>query len=71
MNSGLVVMGDDLFLEAMGSNPRAIYRMDTAFFTLNCCNNCIVCLKRLKINKKRPGLADLKKFSFKVKQLLV
>ena len=31
------------------------------FFTLNCCKNCIVCLKRLKINEKRPGLAHLKK----------
>ena len=29
------------------------------FFTLICCKNWIVCLKRPKINKKRPGLACL------------
>ena len=28
------------------------------FFTLICCKNCIVCLKRLKINKKEAGLAN-------------
>ena len=28
------------------------------FFTLICCKNCFVCLKRLKINKKRPGLTQ-------------
>ena len=29
------------------------------FFTLICYKKCIVCLKRLKINKKRPGLARM------------
>ena len=32
--------------------------LDGHFFTDICCKNCNdVCLKRLKINKKRPGLA--------------
>ena len=30
------------------------------FFTLICCKNCIVCLKRLKIKEKEAGLAHLK-----------
>ena len=38
-------------------------------FTLICCKNCIdVCLKRPKINKKRPGLAHFfKKCAEKMK----
>ena len=32
--------------------------LDKDFFTYNCCKNCNdVCLKRPKINEKRPGLA--------------
>ena len=46
--------------EVMCSNPGAIYWMDMPFFTLICCKNCIVCLKRPKLNQKRPGLADFK-----------
>ena len=34
------------------------------FFTLICCKNCIVCLKRPKIKtKKRPGLAQFLKIN--------
>ena len=35
--------------------------LDGHFFTYMCCKICNVCLKRPKINKKRPGLVDLKK----------
>ena len=28
------------------------------FFTLICCKNCIVCLKRLKINEKEAGVGQ-------------
>ena len=46
--------------EVVGSNPSAVYGMEMTFFTLICCKNSIaVCLKRPKINKKRPGLAHL------------
>ena len=31
------------------------------FFTLICCNNCIVCLKRPKINKKEAGVGPILK----------
>ena len=31
-------------------------RMDMKFFTLICCKNCIVCLKRPKINGKEAGV---------------
>ena len=31
--------------------------LDGHFFTYICCKNCIVCLKRPKINKKEAGLA--------------
>ena len=37
----------------MGSNPGAVYWMDLTFFTFICGKNCIVCLKRLKIKRKR------------------
>ena len=44
--------------EVMGSNPDTIYWMESAFFTLICSKNCFdVCLKRPKINEKRPELA--------------
>ena len=35
--------------------------LDGHFFTLICCKYCIVCLKRLKIYKKRTGLAHFLK----------
>ena len=31
------------------------------FFTFICRKNCVVCLKRPKINKKKPGVDNLKK----------
>ena len=30
--------------------------LDGHFFTLICCKNCIVCLKRPKINEKESGV---------------
>ena len=53
---GLVVMGDDSCLRGCGFENRHRI-LNGHFFTLICCKNRIVCLKRLKINKKRPGLA--------------
>ena len=44
-----------MFERFEGSNTRAVYWMD--IFTCNCCKNCMVYLKRPKLNKKRPGLA--------------
>ena len=41
----------------MGSNPSTVYWMGMTFFTLICCKNCIVCLKRPKINEKEAGVA--------------
>ena len=40
----------------MSSNLGAVYWMDMTFFTLICCKNCIVCLKRPKINEKEAGI---------------
>ena len=46
-----MVMGDDSCSKGCGfESQRRI--MDRYFFTLICCKNCIVCLKRPKINKK-------------------
>ena len=53
-----VVMGDDLCLIGCGFESRCRI-LDGHFFTLICCKNCIVSLKRPKINEKRPGLAHL------------
>ena len=33
--------------------------MDMTFFTFICCKNCIVCLKRPKINKKEAGVGPI------------
>ena len=50
-------MGAASCSKVMGLSTGAIYWMDIwTFFTLNCCKNYIVCLKRPKINKKRPWL---------------
>ena len=51
----LVVMGDDSCSEVVGLNPCAISWMDMTFFTLICCKNCVVCLKRPKIKEKEAG----------------
>ena len=40
----------------MGLNPSTVYYMDMTFFTLRCCFNCIVCLKKPKINEKEAGV---------------
>ena len=42
-------------------NPCAIYWMDMTFFTLISCSNCIVCLKRPKINEKEAENSYFKK----------
>ena len=42
--------------KVVGSNPSDTYWMDMTFFTLICFKNCIVCLKRPKINKKEAGV---------------
>ena len=58
---GLVVMGVDSRSKGRGfESQRRI--LDGHFFTLICCKNCIVCLKRPKINKKEAGVGpNLKK----------
>ena len=48
---GLVVMGRDSRSEGRGFD--SWYRiLDGHFFTYICCKNCIVCLKRPKINEE-------------------
>ena len=44
--------------EIVGSNPNTGW----TFFTLICCLNCLVNLKRLKINEKEAGDCPLKTF---------
>ena len=39
--------------EVVDLNPGAVYWKVMTFFTLICCKNCIVCLKRPKINENR------------------
>ena len=48
---GLVVIGGDSRFEGRGFESWR-HILDGHFFTLICCKNCIVCLKRLKINEK-------------------
>ena len=55
-------MGRDSRSEGCGFESRH-HMLDGHFFTHICWKNCNVCLKRSKINKKRPGLAHLKKVS--------
>ena len=48
----MFMRGDDSLSEGRGFDPGAVYKMDIwTFFTLICCKNCIVCLKRQQINK--------------------
>ena len=47
---GLVVMEDNSCLRGCGFESQPINWMDMIFFPLICCKNCIVFLKRLKIN---------------------
>ena len=43
----------------MGSKPGAVYWMD--IFRIDLLYNCIVCLKKLKINEERCGVGPFKK----------
>ena len=52
---GLVVMGDYSCSRGQGVWISAPYT-GWAFFTLICCENSIVCLKRSKINEKEAGV---------------
>ena len=59
---GLVVMGDDSCSKGCGFKSwRRILDGHDFFSHWFFCKNCIICLKRTKLNKKRPGLAFLKK----------
>ena len=49
-------MGNDSCSKGRGFESQHCI-LDGHFFTLTCCKKCIVCLKRPKINEKRPGLA--------------
>ena len=49
--------------EVVGSNPGTVYWKDMKNFHIDLLLNCIVCLKRPKINKKRSGLAHFFKKS--------
>ena len=53
-----MVMGVDSRSKGRGfESQRRI--LDGHFFTLICCKNCIVCLKRPKINKKEAGVGPI------------
>ena len=55
-----------LVQKVAGWNPGTVYWLDIEFLTLICCRNCIVCLKRPKINKKRDRGWPIKRpFRFK------
>ena len=56
--SGLVVKGGDSYQKVVSSNHG--YTRWT-FFTLICCKNCNVRLKRLKINGKEAGVGPFVK----------
>ena len=49
---GIVVMGRDSHFEGCGFESQH-HILDGHFFTYICCKNCIVSLKRPKLNKKR------------------
>ena len=55
-----MVMGRDSRSEGCGFESRHCI-LDGYFFTYICCKNCIVCLKRPKINEKEAGLANFSK----------
>ena len=57
---GLVVMGRDS--RSGGRGFKSQHRiLNGHFFTYICCKNCIVCLKRSKINGEEAGLAQFLK----------
>ena len=53
----------------MGLNPSTVYWMDMTIFTLICCKNCIVRLKRPKINEKEARDGPFKK-KYRIGKLL-
>ena len=55
-----MVMGDDSCSRGRGFESLH-HILDRHFLTLICCNNCIVCLKITKINKKEAGDGPFKK----------
>ena len=61
-NPGLVVMGDNSCLRGCGFKSRRHDGHD--IFNLACCKNCIVCLRRSKINEKEDGVGQFKKSLF-------
>ena len=54
---GLVVMGDDSCSKGVKFKSWP-HILDGHFFTLICSKNCIVCLKRMKINEKEAGVGQ-------------
>ena len=54
----LVIMGDDLCSRGRGFESRR-HILDGHFFSLICCKNWIVCLKRPKINEKEAGIGTM------------
>ena len=54
-----MVMGDNSCLRVHGFESQHGI-LDGHFFALLCCINCIVCLKRPKINEKEAGVGPLK-----------
>ena len=53
---GLVVMGDDSCSRDCGFKSQCNI-LDGHFFPLICYKNCMVCLKRQKINGKEAGVS--------------
>ena len=65
-----MVMGVDSRSKGRGfESQRRI--LDGHFFTLICCKNCIVCLKRPKINKKEAGVGPIFKKQFSFSEILI
>ena len=58
-----MVMGGDSRSKGRGFESRHRI-LDGHFFTYICCKNCIVCLKRLKINEKEAGVGPFFKKTF-------
>ena len=54
-----MVMGDDSCSRLWVRIPAL--NAGWTFFTLICCKNCIVCLKRPKINEKEAGVGPFQK----------
>ena len=55
-----MVMGSNSCLKGCGYKSWR-HILDGYFFTLTCCNNCIACLNRPKINEKEAGVGPLRK----------